>query len=413
MKNFKKLLALALTMMMLVSALCVMSVHADDGRKFWVSHINKDDTFANASVIFTEAYMKENNFETIGDITAAYKARMGAEVEKVDPDWNNAHTDHKYQSYYTLACQWNAENGRYEVVTAVALAKSGAVTCPENGFVITMHADRDIAGKEPHNYPSTKFGEKNLGQPGSAEYITATYWKSFANQPVYLYNIDLEKASIVTSGTFESKLSAAGIAKGLTEDYSNFTSESYITVGGEDSAATVDAYFPKNVKISYSSVSKQMKEYEKLDKLDWSTASWTALEGIVNKYKTQFESEDQSLDQKTVNAWANEIKDAINALEPYDPNEETAESTTPGTTTGGEFLNTGAGTENTEGKSAGFPIWIIIVVGVFVLAAVAFVILVALKNKGGKKEAVVAAEAAAEEAAPEAAEAEAKEETKE
>ncbi len=394
MKNFKKLIALALTVMMLVSALCVMSVHAEgDGRKFWVSHINKDDVFSNASVIFTEQFMKENNFKVLGDVTAAYKARMGAEIAKIDAAWNDVHTDHKFSQFFTLACQWNAENERYEIVTAVNGEKSSNVECPENGFILTMHADRDVNGQPPHNYPSTKFGEKNLGQPATPEYMSPAYWKTFVNQPVYLYNIDVEAATIITSGKFESKMSAEGLANGHVEVFENFSSESYITVGGVDSAASVAAFVPKNIKVSYASVKKQMDEYEKLDKFDWSDASWTALENVIAKYKTQFENEDQSLDQKTINAWANEIKDTIDALEAYDPNAEQPSAGTPGTpdsNPNSDTLTPGADpNQGTDPASTGMAwwIWALIAGGVLLVVGVVVILLVSKKKTPKTEEA--------------------------
>lgn len=375
MKNFKRLIAVTMVLMMLVSAICVVNVSAAGGRKLLVSHINQEDVFSNASVIFTKKFMDDNGYVTLGDVTAGYKSKMGDKVAAIDPEWNSHHTDHKFGQYYSLVCQWNEDNARYEVIEAGSTKACPNMVCPENGFILAIHCDRDINGQEPHNYPSTKFAEQNLGQPGTANYVTATYWKSLVNQPIYLYNIDIEAATVQTTGTFDSKMSEAGLANGMVEVYENFSSDSYVFVCEED-PDNANFYEPKNITVSFTKIDKLISAYEDLDFLDYNSSSWANLESTINKYS---DDDRATLDNKAVKAWVTEVEEAMAALIPAGEGEDDGPADS-GEEDDGGIINPGKTDGETEG---GFNILFVVipVAAVLVIGGVIFLVLASKKNK--------------------------------
>ncbi len=419
MKNIKRLIALAAAMMMLVSVFCVVNVNAavSGGKgKLWVSHFNQEDTYANAAVIFTKEFMGD---KTLAQICADYKGKVSEKLNEVDPDWAATAANHAFNEYYGLACAWNEENGRYEV-TAVAKRKGcSSLPCPENGFLFVMHHDDDYSGD--HNYPSNEFADLNYGEKLSGAILPD--WLPLENQPVYLYNIDLSKtepgSGIKTSGKFASKWSLEGLDNGLKEVYSNFKSESYIYVGEEDPDATVAAYEPANITVSFSRIDKLSAEVSKLDQLDYNATSWQNLQDVLNKYDDAAKAE---MKNKDVAAWAKEIEDAISALIVAGEEDVSGESGSSSDNDNTGFM----GSEDEKSDSGSFTLLGlagvgailvlvgIILIGLLVVAGIVFIIVAATKGKGKKTEEVKAEEPAAEEpAAEEKAEEKTEEKTEE
>lgn len=378
MKNMKRMLAMTLVVMMLAAMLCVTNVSATvtSGKgQLWVSHFNQEDVYANSGVIFTKEFMGD---KTLQDITSAYVAEVSEKLNQVDAEWANKNANHGFNQYYAMVCVWNEENSRYEVQQVATTNACSTLTCPDNGFIFAMHHDDDTAGT--HNYPSQEIADKNFGDKTTVS--MSSNWRGIVNQPVYLYNIDLEKlepgSGIVTSGTFDSKMSPAGLNNGLVEIYENFKTESYIMVGEEDANATVEYYEPKNITVSFSRIDKLVKDYEDLDRVDYNDSSWKNLEDAINKYD---EAGKAALDNKGVKAWAEEIEAAMDALVLYEEGDTT--------TSGENDTNQNSGVVNPgeiEDEGDFNVLYVIIpVIVVLVIAGVVFLV-VAMKKDGKNAE---------------------------
>ncbi len=373
MKKLSRLLALALVVMMLCATLGTFGVHAAGERKIFISHFNQEDVYSNASVIFTKAYMDANGYTTLADITRAYKAKM-ADKFAAYQEWSDKYADHKFAAFYTMSIAWDEDNGYYKVLETVT-SNGGNIACPDNGFLLSVHVDRVVEGHAAHNYPSTAFGELNLGNEAE-KMAVISYWRAAKDQPVYLYNIDLEAAdaasAIKTSGTFDSKISAAGLANGMTEIYQNFSSESYVMIGAEDPDATVAAFEPKNVTVSFKKIETLQADIARnYYEPDYTESSWADLQAALNAHTIG----DESMTNKDVSAWAEEIKAARDALILVGSPEAEAEENNKGGNKGGSSFQ-----DNTTGGGDSTLLIIIIVAAVLVLGGAAFLIF-ALKKK--------------------------------
>ena len=240
------------------------------------------------------------------------------------------------------------------------------------------------------------------GQYSSPEIQNA--WKALVGQPVYLYNIDLEKteagSGVKTTGTFDSKISVAGLDNGMREVYNNFSSESYMYFGDEDPDATVDYFEPKNITVSFKPVEDLKNAFGKLDMYEYTADSWAAVEDLFE----QFEAEKDSITtNKAVKEWKDKIAAAKEALVPAD---EAEVEDGPSTDTDNDKINldkkpTAEGGDNTL-------LFVLIGIGVLVVAGVIF--LVVASKKGKKPEEAKAEEPKEEAPAEEKAEEEKTEE---
>lgn len=405
MKNFKKVLALALAMMMLAAMFCVgVNAAIDPGTlkgKITVSHFNQSDVYSNATAIFTKEFMGDKSLAQVAD---EYILTVNDKMMSVDPDWAGKYANSLFTSSYGMVCTWNEENGRYEVTVAVTFGPTRELTCPDNSFIVVMHHDDDTDGR--HKYPSNAFADLNFGDYLTSSPEIQNAWKALVGQPVYLYNIDLEKteagSGVKTTGTFDSKISVAGLDNGMREVYNNFSSESYLYFGDEDPDATVDYFEPKNITVSFKPVENLKTEFGKKDMYEFTTESWAAVEDLF----TEFESVKEDLNNKQVQEWKKKIADAMDALVPADEavEDETGNSTgdEPGQVQIGDKKPTAEGGDNTL-------LFVLIGVGVLVVAGVIFLV---VASKKGKKPAEATEEAPAEETKEEAAAEEKAEEEK-
>ena len=323
MKNLKKLLSMTMVVLMLAAMFCVVNVSAGVSGgvgKLYVSHFNQDDVYSNAAVIFTKEYLGD---KTLADVSAEYKGRMNDKLNSVDPTWTGNYADHGFSSYIGLVCTWNEENAYYEVTKVANYGECSGLSCPDNGFIFAMHHDDDVGGTK-HNYPSNAFS--NLNFDGKMTGALRADWNALANQPVYLYNIDLTKieagSGIQTSGKFFSKMSEVGLDNGLKEVFDNFKTESYLSVGQEDADATVAPYEPANVTVSFKRIDNLQAEMEAKDELEYSTASWKAYMDAINNPDRVAAREANTMTNKDVAAWAAEIIAARDALQPFNAEEE-------------------------------------------------------------------------------------------
>lgn len=398
MKNIKKLLALALVVMMLATAFGAMSVHAEISQqthtgKLFVSHFNQSDVYSNTTAIFTKEFM---GTKTLGDLADEYVASVNEKMMSVDAEWTGKYSGEIFKSFMGMVCAWNEENGRYEIIQTAMLGPTRSLTCPDNGFLLVMHKDENEGGR--HNYPSNAFADLNFGNRQMTG--MRSIWVPLVGQPVYLYNIDLEKldagSGIQTSGTFDSKISPAGLDNGMREIYNNFKTESYIYVGEEDPEATVEFFEPKNITVSFSKIEKLEDEFSKLDFFEYDENSWNAVESLFEKYGEDYAANEAGLKNKDVTAWADEIRAAMDAMIAGETVEVEDTDIDVDVDQGGTVVTPGGNSGTTTNNGGDNTLIFIIagVVGVLVIAGVVFIILA-----GKKKKAPAAAEAKEEAAA--------------
>ncbi|MBP3685669.1 MAG: hypothetical protein J6J21_01420 [Clostridia bacterium] len=406
MKNFKKLLALALVVMMLSAMFCVgVNAAIDPGTlkgKITVSHFNQSDVYSNATAIFTKEFMGDKSLAQIAD---EYILTVNDKMMSVDPDWAGKYSNSLFTSSYGMVCTWNEDNGRYEVAVAVTFGPTRELTCPDNSFIVVMHHDDDTDGR--HKYPSNAFADLNFGDYLTSSPEIQNAWKALVGQPVYLYNIDLDKteagSGVKTTGTFDSKISVAGLDNGMREVYNNFSSESYLYFGDEDPDATVDYFEPKNITVSFKPVEDLKNAFGKLDMYEYSADSWAAVESLFEEFEA---AKDSIKTNKEVKEWKDKIAAAKDALVPAD---EAVEDDT-GNSNEGEQGQVQIGDKKPAAEGGDNTLlFVLIGVGVLVVAGVIFLV---VASKKGKKPAEATEEAPAEEPKEEAAAEEKAEEEK-
>lgn len=229
--NMKKLAALFLALLM-VSVLLITSTAETAPPTIYISKIDNGLAFESDALIMTPAF-GDSILKIVKTVTSASDAEV-----KIGTD------THQFKWWGVAVCEWDDTEKAY-VITAFKPADGNPATfeIPDNGFVLAVHVT-------DQTNDSTAFSE--LNKTGRAALAVG--------EKIYLYNINIAKATIQTSGTFASKFEEAGIEKGIEkgtelldkdgEAYSgelvfdNFETESIITIGAPLADTTLKAYDP-------------------------------------------------------------------------------------------------------------------------------------------------------------------------
>ena len=229
--SMKKFAALFLALLM-VSVLFVTASADETVPVINISKIDNALAFESDALIMTPAF-GDSILKTVKTVTKADNTEV-----KIG-------TEHKFVWWYVATCEWDTTEKAY-VVKSYKSCDGQPVTnvdIPDNGFVLAVHVT-------DQTNDSTEFANSNKAGVNALA----------VGSKLYLYNINIAKATIKTSGTFASSFEEAGIAKAVAGGtelvdkdgeayqgqlvFDNFKTDSFITVGAPSTDATLKAYDP-------------------------------------------------------------------------------------------------------------------------------------------------------------------------